>query len=165
MVSPGNNAFILIEQGLIDSSRHGGDSVVLFHPGQLEIKTQHDIWLWRTQAQDGHPLYQEQLLKSCSRAFQQLERLVQLQCMWLHLAFTVLSCAFHCIPGFCHGGSGPAPLFSVAKPCLVSAEQGQTHTVQASLRPVPNERHRGGQLFCCFIPQGKEGHSVFTGIF
>lgn len=45
MVSPGDNAFILIEQGLIDSSRHGGDSVVLFHPGQLEIKTQHDIWL------------------------------------------------------------------------------------------------------------------------
>lgn len=45
MVSPGNNAFILIEQGLIDSSRRGGDSVVLFHPGQLEIKTQHDIWL------------------------------------------------------------------------------------------------------------------------
>lgn len=33
---------------LIHSSRHGGHSVILLHPSQLEIKAQHDIWLWRT---------------------------------------------------------------------------------------------------------------------
>lgn len=153
MVSPGNNAFILIEQGLINSSRRGGDSVVLFHPGQLEIKTQHDIWLRWTQAQDRHPLYQEQLLKSCSRAFQQLERLVQLQCMWLHPAFTVLSIAF-----LASAVEGLAQLLSSQWQNLVLVQQSRARLTQCRHHRVlyPTRGTEVGSYSAALFPRAKK---------